>query len=325
MSGNQRFSVVIPTFNRQEDTEALVERLSTDLPSNGSILVVDDGSSPPFKPSAATRRNVKVLSHGENQGVAASRNTAIEHCRDEGVGIVIMIDSDCIPADNCLEEHLALHASRPEVTAIGGAIFGIGDGLWARVDGAMSWVHSMPYGTEHEVRPPYHLPTTNFSFKLADISSFDEPFDARLQTGEDAYFVRRLIHAGKIVLFSPLPQIQHRDRTRFMAMLAHHYKWGYHQYYVQLGSDISPRCFRLWYRLPFLAVFVPLMPIFALLGAWLNICPWLRARPSHLAYFPFFYLVWMAKALAVVVAAVKPEIGLRPVRNPSAQKTDDVC
>lgn len=311
MERDDRCLVIVVALNRHQQVASLIKTLSDQLPEATGIVVVDDGSQPPLSeavPSAP--EDVTILRHEANLGVSAGRNTAIDYCRKQGAEIAVMIDSDCIPLNDFIAQHMSLHKDRPDVAAIGGAIIGIGSGFWAKVDGIMSWVHSMPLGEEHLVRDPYHLPTTNFSLKLADLPE-GAAFDERLYTGEDALLIRRLRDTGKKVLFSPAPKIEHRDRERFIDVLRHHYIWGYHQYFVQLGGNVSARCFSVWYRACFVPVFAILAPVFALCGAVLNLWPWVRSRPAFAVYLPVVLFIWLTKAIAVLNAAIAPGKCLR--------------
>ncbi len=305
-----RCAVIIPAYNRHEEVRELALSLAERADGQAKILVVDDGSNPPLNLGGSSR-DIEVIRLNRNRGVAAARNAGVARARALNTQVAVMIDSDCKLLNDAMSIHLALHDDLPDVTAIGGSIFGAGDGFWARLDGVLSWVHSMPYGDRHIVESPYHLPTTNFSFKLNHVGDIETLFEERLITGEDAHFIRQLREIGKTVVFSPEPQIEHRDRTLLGEVIAHHFVWGYHQYFVQLGGGLSPRCFALWYRALFLLAFVPMAPIFALAGATLNLVPWLRARPGNLIYFPVSYLIWLFKAVAVIRAALWPKRCLR--------------
>ena len=112
--------------------------------------------------------------------------------------------------------------------------------------------------------------------------------------------------------FAPRPRILHADRERLRDVIAHHYAWGHHQYFVQLGNNLSARAFNPFYRALFLLMFLPLSPLYALAGASLNLLPWLRHRPRYLLAFPAVYGLWLAKSVAVMEAAVRPRHCLRP-------------
>jgi glycosyltransferase involved in cell wall biosynthesis len=279
------------------------------------IVLVDDGSNPPAESDPELRRliadpRVALLRHAVNRGVAAARNTGLEWCRRAPLELVLMIDSDCEPSRDFIAEHLRLHAEHPEATCIVGAVEGIGDGFWARLDRVMTWVH--PTGGAREIEHPYHMVTTNLSAKLARLPARRAVFDDRLYTGEDALLTRELRRSGHRLLLSPTPRILHRDRDTLRGVLWHHYQYGHHQYFVQLGGDLAPRCFHPLYRACFVLAFVPLIPFFALGGSVLNVLPWLRQRPSYVGFYPLMYLLWLSKGVAVLESAIAPWRTLRP-------------
>ncbi len=225
--------------------------------------------------------------------------------------MLIMIDSDCEPFDDFVSRHLRLHEEFPDVACIGGGIVGVGSGLWAKLDNVTSWVHSVPYAKLHEVAEPYHLPTTNMSVKVSLLPQRADVFDRRLNTGEDALLIRDLRGAGQKVVFSPHPRISHRDREKLLDVVRHHYAWGHHQYFVQLGSRFGPRCFNVWYRIGFVVVFLLASPLVALVGSYLNIRPWLRHKPAYSLFYPLMYLLWLAKVGAMIEAAIRPSKVIR--------------
>jgi GT2 family glycosyltransferase len=309
-------AVIIPFMGRFDMLAGHLDILLKNTFPNSHILLVDDGSQPPATDSSDLTEHlenprVTLLRHKHNKGVAAARNSAMSWCRQHNIELVIMLDSDCIPPENFIEAHLSLHERYPSATCIGGGIVGVGKGFWARLDNIISWIHSMPYGDIHEIYQFYHLPTTNLSVKMRHLPDREKFFDSRLKTGEDALFIRELQAAGKIVMFSPLPSIQHRDRESLSKVLKHHYEWGHHQYFIQLGGDISPRCFHPFYRFFFLLAFIPCLPFYALLGAFLNTKPWLTYKLSNIFYFPFIYVIWLCKSFAVAEAALRPRAVMR--------------
>ena len=283
--------------------------------ANTCFLLVNDGTQQTAVEdtlqSILSEQAVHIIHHPKNQGVAAARNTAIQWCRENDIELVLMIDSDCLPDDDFIFQHLQLHKEHPQAACFGCGVIGQGSSFWARLDKVMSWVHSVPYGNIRSVEHPYHLPTTNFSVKTSMLPDTCDVFDSRLRTGEDALLIRRFRKEGKAVLFSPKPKIFHFDREHFTDVFKHHYYWGHHQYFIQLNRDISDRSFKPFFRFFFLLAFIPCLPLFALLGATLNLKPWLRHKPQYILLFPFVLLIWLGKGVAVAEAAVRPHHCLR--------------
>jgi glycosyltransferase involved in cell wall biosynthesis len=308
--------VLLPFYSRFAMVARSVELLLDQALDTTRIVLVDDGSTPPADTDPALRRviadpRVVLLRHPTNRGVSTARNTALEWCRRAGVELVLMIDSDCEPSPDFIREHLRLHAAHPDATCIVGAVEGVGEGFWARLDRVTTWVH--PTGGARDIAHPYHMVTTNLSAKLARLPARHDVFDGRLYTGEDALLTRELRRTGHRLLLSPTPRIVHHDRETFRGVLWHHYQYGHHQYFVQLGSDFAPRCFHPVYRAAFVLAFVPCVPLFALLGSVLNVMPWVRQNPRYALFYPFMYFLWLAKGVAVLESAIAPWRTLRPV------------
>jgi len=321
-----RHCVMIPFFNRHEQVVRCMDVLLAQAFPETILLLVDDASSPSAKSSVELqsilkRKNVFLIRHLVNQGVSAARNSGIDWCRQKNIDILIMIDSDCRPENNMIAEHLRLHDAHPEAVAIGGQITGEGKSFWAKLDGITSWIHASPHeagDTSREefrsVEHPYHLATTNFSIKLKQLPERTFIFDERLMTGEDCLLIRELRKLKKGAYFSSAPKVFHQDREAFIDVFKHHYAWGHHQYFIQLGGDISPRCFHPLYRGLFALIFLPLIPLFALVGAILNSkVLWVQQR-KDLLFFPLIYLLWLGKGCAAVEAAIRPQACLRAGR-----------
>ena len=237
------------------------------LTSDVTILLVDDGSvddvySHPDIKKYLNHTSFRWLRHSKNRGPAAARNTGLSWCYDNTVEIVILLDSDCIAENNIIFAHKKLHRDNPDVVCIGGSIQGVGDSIWARIDGLMSWFTSIPGSDERYVLEPYHLPTTNLSLNLNDLPYSEDIFDHVLRTGEDVLFIKKLRTDGGNVMFSPSPKICHKDRTTFSSFFAHQYRWGLHTYAVRFSGKGNS----LLRRVGFSVVFIFAIPIYAVLS-----------------------------------------------------------
>lgn len=309
--------VVIPFFNRISQVRTCLESLLAQALPETEFLLVDDASAEPLDElhPLLAQPTVHLIAHPENKGVSAARNSALYWCRQRRYTLVIMIDSDCSPGPDFIHSHVSLHAAIPSAACIGAAIVGQGNTLWSRIDGLASWVHAAPHYPQHDVESPYHLPTTNFSVKVSQLPEREFIFDERLVTGEDCLLIREYRRRSKRVVFSPRPVIYHRDRDSLRDVIRHHYKWGHHQYFVQLGRDISPYVFNPVYRVLFLLGFLPAWVFYALMGATLNIVPWLRTKAGNIVFAPAIYLLWLCKGVAVMEAAVRPRAVMRHSRE----------
>src|SRR5580658_896172 len=95
MDEHERISLVLPTYNR---AGALRTNLGAMLALRGvaEVIVVDDGSTDTTVEVCERERladeRLRVISHSENRGVAAARNTGIDAAGGEWV---LFGEDDC--------------------------------------------------------------------------------------------------------------------------------------------------------------------------------------------------------------------------------------
>lgn len=310
MDDASRAAVIVPFLGVPEALAPTLEAVLAHLPRGARLVVVDDGCVAPVSASttlafATGDPRLALLRHPQRRGPGAARNTAIGWCRQNGIDLVILLDADCIPPPDFVAQHLARHREHPDVVCIGGAIEGQGTGLWARLDGLLSWFTSMPHSASREVTGAMHIPTTNMSLKLtARLPS--GPFDERLRTGEDVVFVRELQRAEDPLLFCPTPVIMHRDRCRLADMLAHQLQWGRHTYFVRFGGPRDS----LLRRAAFALLFGLATPLYASVATWLTLRPWLPRHPRDWPLLPLVWVMYVLKGMAAIDGALRPHRAL---------------
>lgn len=325
-AGRNEACVVIAFKDRKAELRDCLGRLCPQVTESRHLLLVDDGSrddiacDPAFAGFLA-HSGVHLVRQPVNLGVSRTRNTGINWCRERGYEIVVMTDSDCLAPDDFIAAHVALHRKHPEAAVAGGCIIGVGATLWARLDGMMSWFHCIPGSPEMVLEAPYTAPTANISIKIGMLPFGDRYFDERLRTGEDSAFARRVRRAGFSIVRSPHPEIAHKDREAFGAFIRHQYEFGRHHYVIaHQDLGLAGLCFRPWYRLAFAPAFALALPLYAALGCWLNMRPWLARDPRRAVYWPLLQVVWLLKGVAVLESAVFPDRAFR-LENTADRKT----
>ncbi|MBI2059624.1 MAG: glycosyltransferase family 2 protein [Nitrospirae bacterium] len=98
-----KFSIVIPCYNEGEDVRlSLDAALGQDWPMT-EVLVVDDastdGTAQMLKDYGRRNRNLVVLAHSSNRGVASARNTGI---RASSGDVVVILNADVSPPPDFL-------------------------------------------------------------------------------------------------------------------------------------------------------------------------------------------------------------------------------
>lgn len=110
-------TVVIPTYNRAPVLKKALEGYLAQqtLDAIHELLVVDDGSTDETKSvvDEISRRapfSVRYFRQ-ENKGPAAARNLGI---REAQADVILFTDSDIVPAQDLVQQHLAWHRQNPE-------------------------------------------------------------------------------------------------------------------------------------------------------------------------------------------------------------------
>jgi len=86
-------SVIIPTYNREEDIRSCIESVQDQTYSNLEIIVVDDCSSDETEDVVRSIEDdrIKLIKHDKNKGAGAARNTGLAHADGE---YIAFLDSD---------------------------------------------------------------------------------------------------------------------------------------------------------------------------------------------------------------------------------------
>ncbi len=313
-ASNQSYNkccIVIPYKDNSHILARCLKSLLSNIPIDTPIVVIDDGSqivgkTDPNLVDFWSDRRLNLLQHSKNLGAGAARNTGIQWCCEQGIEIAILLDSDCLVRLGFVETHCQLHEEHPEVMVFGGAICGIGEGIWAEVDNLMSWFTSVPNSPMREVKGIYHIPTTNMSLKLKMLAQEIPLFDTHLKTGEDVRLVKRLNRNGYKLMFSSQPEINHCDRQSFTDFLQHQYRWGLHTFVVRFPNYQDYKLARFL----LVPLFVLLLPFFAIATSLVSIMPWLQQSLKYLRYLPIIFCVCLWKGVAVIAGTCNPKLGL---------------
>jgi mycofactocin glycosyltransferase len=201
-------TVVIPV----RDNACGLRRLLASL-RGLSIIVVDDGSSPPIEPDdlARAHSDIEVLRHLQSKGPAAARNTGLAACK---TGFVAFLDSDVVPRRGWLEALLG-HFCDPTVALVAPRIVGLAQTghLVARYEAVHS---SLDLGQREAPVMPYttvsYVPSAAIicrSSTLRDVGGFDET----LHSGEDVDLCWRLVELGARLRYEPIALVAHDHRT----------------------------------------------------------------------------------------------------------------
>lgn len=108
-------SIVIPTYNMREELERNLRSLERQTEPDFEVVVVDDGSTDGtigYLKRFRGEIQLRYISHGQNRGRAAARNSGIRSAKGD---VVILLDSDMVVRPSFVASHLFLHTEKRRV------------------------------------------------------------------------------------------------------------------------------------------------------------------------------------------------------------------
>lgn len=152
---------------------------------------------------------VRLLDTGAPVSEPVARNRGL---REVDGGLVIFLDSDCVPRPGWLRAHLAAHAQRPG-RIVGGAVDVSRDRGWALAYNlSLFWA----FLDSSAPGPRPALPTLNLSFARA-LAERVGAFDEMLPRATDVDWTLRARRLGAPLHFDPAPVVEHRHARHDLA------------------------------------------------------------------------------------------------------------
>ena len=219
-------SIVIPTYNNACSLRKAVESLcvQTYPKNNYEIIVVDDGSTDNTAQCIEELKNNYPLNlqyfSQDNKGPSAARNLGIKHARGD---IVAFIDSDCIAADNWIEEIIRFY-DNDKVAGVGGKIEAVPTALTASRYCAYIRMHEKPKIDKTGVA---YLITGNASFiksALKRAGGFDERYN--FPGGEELDLCYRLKRCKYSFRFNSKAIVYNSHKQGLKALLKSYFNYG---------------------------------------------------------------------------------------------------
>ena len=200
MNARLSVSVAIPCYNGVAYVGRTIESVLAQSYPADEVLVIDDGST---DGSAAIIRQypVRLVTHPENRGLSAARNTAIEESRSE---ILIYLDVDVLATPNLVKTLLSGYMNDPQLAGVGGQ--GVEAAIYSRSDRWRRAHASQSHGARAKDVPFLYGLCMSFRLSiLRQIGGFREEFrtnaedmDIGLHLTRSGYRLRYL--PGAIVL-----------------------------------------------------------------------------------------------------------------------------
>lgn len=215
-------SLYIPCFNAARTIQSCLEAAFKQTYPLKEIVIVDDGSTDGTQ-NIVSRYPVRFIKHINNQGLAATRNTAIKNIDTE---FIASLDADCV-ADADWLKILMKHFNTSKIVGAGGKLSEINTSsifdLWRSV-------HMKQYWQDEEVNPPF-LFGSNTVFRkdtLMNAGLYNEDYNNNY---EDVDICFRLKQAEYLLIYEPKAYVKHLKSDDIRSILNNFWSWnlGYYQ------------------------------------------------------------------------------------------------
>ena len=222
-------SFYIPCFNAAKTIRLCLDAILKQTYPLEEVLVIDDGSTDETV-KLATQYPVRLISHNENRGLAAARNTAIRNINTE---FIASIDADCVPEPDWLSWIMERFDS-PKTAGAGGKLLEMDS---SSVFDFWRSVHMKQYWKDSQVFPPF-LFGSNTVFRrkaLINIGLYNENYKSNY---EDVDICNRFREAGYVLIYEPKAAARHLRRDDIYSVLNNYWKWNLA--YYQKEKHYSP-------------------------------------------------------------------------------------
>lgn len=214
-----KIAAAIPCYNGERFIGACIEAVLRQTRPADEVLVIEDGSTD-HSAEVIARYPVRMISHGQNRGLAFGRNTALENTDAD---VLVYIDTDAYAAPETLAV-LAAEYANPQVSGVGGqGIEAVQNSLADRWRGRHA---SQGHGPRRLERVD-HLFGLCMSYRTEALRAVGG-FDTRYRTNaEDVDMGLRLTNAGRQLVYTPQAVVYHQRTDSLESLRRAMYNWYY--------------------------------------------------------------------------------------------------
>ena len=216
----KQVSIYIPAFNAEKHVAHCIGAILRLTYPVEEIVVVDDGSRDQTAKIAA-QMGVTIVRHSHNKGLAAARNTGLNHCGRE---FVAAVDSDCVVEPSWLEACMA-NFDDAAVGAVGGMLKERHQSDWY---GRWRARHLRQHWGTTKKRNPDFLFGSNLVVRNDALGRVG-PYLERYRTNyEDVDICRRLKANGLDLVYEPRAVAWHLRQDSASTLLRTYWNWHFH-------------------------------------------------------------------------------------------------
>jgi GT2 family glycosyltransferase len=213
----QNVSLYIPCYNVESSIASCLDAVFKQTYPIDQVLLIDDGCRDRTLEFAAPYP-VQIIRHEVNKGLAAARNTAVRHARND---LVASLDADCVAAPDWLEQLLPLLTDERVAIAGGRLVETVLDSLgdrWRQAHMTQDW-------GEQLVRNPSFMFGNNTIIRKAVFEQIGG-YNEQLRTnGEDADLSRKIMAAGYDAIYEPAAIVEHLRCDTIRSILENYWRY----------------------------------------------------------------------------------------------------
>lgn len=173
-------TIGIPSYNNNQILEELLYHLKNIIPSNTKILIIDDGSETEIPNSFLNiYKDIKIIKHEVNKGLAAARNTIINNTDTE---LLLQLDCDCFPEKGMLEDHIQWNLNNPNLIGAANKVDWHPSIIKTNFHLFMGGVLSPTWTSENFHSTPFNFYAGVLSLKIKKIQELNIFYDENFKT-----------------------------------------------------------------------------------------------------------------------------------------------
>jgi GT2 family glycosyltransferase len=225
-------TVAIPCYNGGTYISGCIESLLAQTSPPDAILVVDDGSTDQSA-TIISHYPVRLVSHEQNKGLAAARNTALSHASTE---LIAYVDADATADPSVVERLVAVFNNASIAGAGGRGIEAVQETIYDRW---RSLHASQGYGQRFLPKVD-HLYGLCMAYRREVLQAIGG-FDNRLRSNaEDLDIGYRLVDAGYSLVYEPQAVVYHKRQDTFESLRRAMHQWYYWAFIVKRKNRRNP-------------------------------------------------------------------------------------
>lgn len=305
-----RVSVIVPVYNDVERLRLCVHALlEQDYPADClEVLIVDNASTQDVTSAIPPGRGV-ILLRETRPGSYAARNAGLAFATG---AVIAFTDSDCIPDSAWVQEGVRALRQLPRAAMVGGAVELFYPNGSPRT-GAEWWEWRHSFRQQENLSRDHYSVTANLLCWRTTVEEYG-PFDARLRSGGDVEWGRRVAAGGGLQRYAPAAVVRHPARARLEELLV--------QARRHAGGHSEMALDRRWGRLNLMRLAAGQVSF----GARAVVAVAILGRPPHgmlskARYLATCLAVCSVHARVIVQAALRRSIRRSPKTHPSEGST----